>query len=115
MQLKPAPLKIDQPCRILVDRRKAVGDVIMITPVLRELRKRYGDEAYIQVVTEEIIVLENNPDIDAVISPADMSREDRWDYYLNLNDAYELNVTSHYVDSYLYRAFGKDIDGMTAH
>jgi len=112
MQLKPAPLKINQPCRILVDRRKAVGDVIMITPVLRELRKRYGNDAYIQVVTEEIIVLENNPDIDKAILPADMSREDRWDYYLNLNDAYELNVTSHYVDSYLYRAFGQDIDAI---
>lgn len=109
MQLKPAKLQIDRPIRILVDRRKAVGDVIMITPVLRELRRRYGSEAYIQVVTEEHIVLENNPDISAVAQPADMKKEDPWDLYLNLNDAYEYNVKSHYVDAYLYRAFGNDI------
>ena len=110
MQLKPAPLQIDRPTRILVDRRKAVGDVIMITPVLRELRRRYGSDAFIQVVTEEHIVLENNPDISNVSQPADMKKEDPWDLYLNLNDAYEYNVKSHYVDSYLYRAFGNNID-----
>jgi ADP-heptose:LPS heptosyltransferase len=107
--MKPATLKIDQPCRILVDRRKAVGDVLMVTPVLRELRKRYGKEAFIQVVTEETIVLENNPHIDRVIAPTEMSREDRWDQYINLNDAYESNISSHYVDAYLYRTFGHDI------
>ena len=106
MQLKPAPLKIDKPARILVDRRKAVGDVIMITPVLRELRRRYGPDAFMQVVTEEKIVLENNPDVSAVVHPNDVVREDPWDLYINLNDAYENNVTSHYVDTYLYRAFG---------
>ena len=111
MQLKPAPLKIDKPTRILVDRRKAVGDVLMITPVLRELRRRYSD-AFIQVVTEETIVLENNPDIDAVISPSEMKATDPWDLYINLNDAYESNITSHYVEAYLYRAFGKDIDSI---
>jgi ADP-heptose:LPS heptosyltransferase len=112
MQLKPAPLKIDKPARILVDRRKAIGDLLMITPVLRELRSRYGADAFIQVVTEEIIVLENNPHIDCVVAPTDMRQEDPWDYYLNLNDAYEQNVTSHYVDAYLYRAFGANIDSI---
>lgn len=111
-QLKPASLKIDRPIRILVDRRKAVGDVIMLTPVLRELRKRYGLDAFIQVVTEEIIVLENNPHINKVVHPDLMSSTDAWDLYFNFNDAYESNVTSHYVDSYLYRAFGNDIDSI---
>lgn len=111
MQLKPAPLKIDKPTRILVDRRKAVGDVLMITPVLRELRKRYPD-AFLQVVTEETIVLENNPDINAVVPPTEMKPSDPWDMYINLNDAYESNITSHYVEAYLYRAFGKDIDSI---
>lgn len=110
MQLKPAKLQIDRPIRILVDRRKAVGDVIMITPVLRELRKRYGSSAFIQVVTEETIVLENNTDINAVVNPSNMKAEDPWDLYVNLNDAYEYNVQSHYVDTYLYRAFGNNID-----
>jgi ADP-heptose:LPS heptosyltransferase len=112
MQLKPAKLQIDRPIRILVDRRKAVGDVIMITPVLRELRKRYGPDAFIQVVTEETIVLENNTDINAVCAPANMKKEDPWDMYFNLNDAYETNIKSHYVDAYLYRAFGNDIENI---
>lgn len=108
--MQPAALKIDKKTRILVDRRKAVGDVIMITPLLRELRKRYGADAFIQVVTEEVGILENNPQINAVVAPKDMKQEDPWDLYLNLNDAYESNVTSHYVDAYLYRAFGYGID-----
>ena len=105
-QLKPASLQIDKPARILVDRRKAVGDVIMITPVLRELRRRYGSTAFIQVVTEESIVLEHNPDVNAVVHPQNVKREDPWDLYINLNDAYENNVRSHYVDAYLYKAYG---------
>jgi len=106
MSLKPATLKIDKPTRILVDRRKAVGDVVMITPVLRELRKRYGSDAFIQVVTEETIVLKNNPHVNAVVAPTEMKHNDPWDLYVNLNDAYEYNITSHYVDTYLHRAFG---------
>ncbi len=109
MQLKPAKLQIDKPTRILVDRRKAVGDVIMITPLLRELRSRWGSDAFIQVVTEETIVLENNPHVNRVVHPNQMSDQDAWDYYINLNDAYEQNVKSHYVDAYLYRAFGNNI------
>lgn len=109
----PASLKIDRPVRILVDRRKAVGDVLMITPVLRELRKRYGPDAYIQVVTEEDFVLEHNIDINRVVTPANDNTTDPWDVYINLNDAYEYNISSHYVDAYLYRAFGnntQDVD-----
>jgi ADP-heptose:LPS heptosyltransferase len=107
--MQPAILQIDRPVRVLVDRRKAVGDVLMITPVLRELRRRYGDSAYIQVVTEEDFVLVNEPYINSVIKPAELHTV-TWDVCVNLNDAYEYNVTSHYVDAYLYRAFGHDIN-----
>jgi hypothetical protein len=41
-----------------------------------------------------------------VVHPNDVKREDPWDLYINLNDAYETNITAHYVDAYLYRAFG---------
>jgi ADP-heptose:LPS heptosyltransferase len=91
--------------RILVDRRAALGDVVMITPVLRELRRRHP-ASFIQVVTEEAEVLANNPHVDKVAQPAEMSQQDPWDIYINLNDAYETNVTSHYVDSMMHRAFG---------
>jgi ADP-heptose:LPS heptosyltransferase len=107
--MQPAPLKITDPVRILVDRRKAVGDVVMITPLLRELRKRYGPDAYIQVVTEETFVLNNYSTVNSVVHPNEIVSADPWDLYVNLNDAYENNVTSHYVEAYLYRAFGENI------
>lgn len=109
--MQPANFLQIHQTRILVDRRAALGDVIMITPVLHELRRRYP-EAWIQVVTREPAALANNPSVNRVVSPDDMKKEDPWDLYLNLNDAYETNITSHYVDSYLHRAFGNfaDID-----
>ncbi len=91
--------------RILVDRRRALGDLVMITPVLRELRKQHPG-AWLQVVTEEPGVLNNNPHVNKVVKPEQMEKTDPWDIFINLNDAYEDQVTSHYVDSYLNRAFG---------
>ena len=108
---KPAPYKGGHQTRILIDRRAALGDLVMITPVLREMRKRYP-EAWIQVVTEEPGILKNNPHVNSVVMPADMQKSDPWDVYVNLNDAYEKQVTSHYVDSYLHRAFGVSTDAI---
>lgn len=112
MSHKPTEYKGGHQTRILIDRRRALGDLVMITPVVRELRRRYPD-AWLQVVTEEPAVLNNNPHVSKVVRPNEMEKADPWDIYVNLNDAYEEQVTSHYVDSYLYRAFGadyKDID-----
>lgn len=111
MSNQPAKFQSNRQTRILIDRRRALGDLVMITPVIRELRRRYPD-CWLQVVTEEPGPLNNNPNIDRVVKPDEMVRADPWDVYLNLNDAYEHNVTSHYVDSYLYRAFGSDIAGI---
>jgi ADP-heptose:LPS heptosyltransferase len=40
-----------------------------------------------------------------------MTKSDPWDVYVNLNDAYETNVTCHYVDSMMRRAFGDSAVG----
>lgn len=96
--------------RICVDRRKAVGDVIMITPVLRELRKRYED-ALIYVITEEVGVMENNPHIDGVYHPSNMA-SGAFDIYINLNDAYELHNTENFIDCFLRRAFGNNTENI---
>jgi len=108
MSRQPAKFQSNHHTRILIDRRRALGDLIMITPVLREMRKRYPD-GWLQVVTEEPGPLNNNPNVDRVVKPEEMVRADPWDVYVNLNDAYENNVTSHYIDSYLFRAFGDSI------
>lgn len=108
---KPAPYTGNHQTRILIDRRAALGDLVMITPVVREMRKRHPG-AFIQVVTEEPAVLKNNPHVDVVCTPQEMQKSDPWDLYMNLNDAYEKNVTSHYIDSYLHRAFGDNVEGI---
>lgn len=100
------------PPRILVDRRKAVGDLVMVTPVLHELRRRYPD-AHIELLTEEVGLFTNDPTVNQVQTPDNAaSMNQQWDLYLNLNDAYELNVENHYVDNYMYRAFGSDHSGI---
>lgn len=54
--------------RILVVRTDRVGDVVMITPMLRELRKKYSD-AFIATLTNtnSSDILLNNPNVDLLI------------------------------------------------
>jgi ADP-heptose:LPS heptosyltransferase len=99
-------MKIINPINILVQRRSAIGDVIMATGVVRELRKRYGRTCNIDVVTESIEVFRNNPHVRNIIPFVAQPDARAYDIYINLDDAYELNPQNHYVDSYFYRAFG---------
>lgn len=98
-------MKINTPINILVRRRAAIGDVIMSTGVVRELKLDYGSNASIDVATDEIEVYRNNPHVRSII-PIDAADPSRYDVYINLDDAYESNPENHYVDSYFYRAFG---------
>jgi heptosyltransferase-2 len=54
--------------RILIVRTDRVGDVVMITPMIRELRKKYPD-AYIATLTQSNTanILLNNPYLDEII------------------------------------------------
>lgn len=98
-------MKIEQPINILVRRRAAIGDVIMSTGVVRELKKKYGNSANIDVATDALEVYRNNPHVRGLI-PVDAADPSKYDVYINLDDAYELNPENHYVDSYFHRAFG---------
>ena len=101
-------MNIESPVKILVQRHAAIGDVIMSTGVVRELRKRYGPEAQIDVATEFLEPYRNNPHVSNLIPmsalPTDIARH--WDIYINLDNAYEANPLNHYVDTYFHRAFG---------
>ena len=99
-------MNIEQPINILVQRRAAIGDVIMSTGVVRELKKKYGDTANIDVATDCFEIYRNNPHIRNIIPVSDMNDVKKYDLYINLDDAYETNPKNHYVDSYFYRAFG---------
>lgn len=99
-------MNIEKPIEILVRRRAAIGDAIMATGVVRELKLRYGENARIHVATEFMEVFRNNPHISSIFHTDHMPDVKEFDVCINLDDAYELNPTNHYVDSYFYRAFG---------
>ena len=97
--------KIKKPIDILVQRRAAIGDVIMSTALVRELKLRYGRTANIDVATDKPSVYKNNPHIRSVI-PVDAATPAGYDLFVNLDDAYEHNPDVHYIDNYFYRVFG---------
>ena len=99
-------MKLEKPINILVRRRAAIGDVIMSTGVVRELKRLYGDNCNIDIATECIEVYRNNPNIRHICHTNAMPDVAGYDKYINLDDAYELNPTDNYLDSYFYRAFG---------
>ena len=65
--------------RILISRTDRVGDVVMITPMARELKKKYPD-AYIATLTQPNTskIFYNNPYVDKIITD-DLSKESFWD------------------------------------
>ena len=92
---------------ILLQRRASIGDVIMTTGVVRELKRKYGDNANIDIATDCLEVYRNNPHIRNIF-PVDQIPpvNNRYDIYYNLDDAYEYNPYTNYVDNYFYRVFG---------
>ena len=102
-------MKLEQPINILVQRRAAIGDVIMTTGVVRELKKQYGTNANIDIATDFAEPYRNNPHIRNIFPVQQVPDvNNRWDLYYNLDNAYELNPIEHYVDNYFYRVFGKN-------
>ena len=102
-------MNIERPQQILVRRRAALGDVIMSTGVVRELKSRYRCD--IDIATEFPNIFDNNPHVRAIYHTNAMPDPANYDLYINLDDAYEVNPLNHYIDSYFYRAFGaSDVD-----
>jgi ADP-heptose:LPS heptosyltransferase len=97
-------LNIEKPIQILVRRRAALGDVIMSTGVVRELKYRYHCD--IDIATEFPNVYDHNTNVRAIYHTEAMPDPANYDLYINLDDAYESNPLNHYLDSYFYRAFG---------
>jgi ADP-heptose:LPS heptosyltransferase len=98
-------IKLTKILNILVQRRAAIGDVIMTTGVVRELKKKYGANANIYVATDSLDVYKNNPHV-AGVMPMQAVDSSRFDVVYNLDDAYELNPYTNYIDAYFYRVFG---------
>ena len=97
-------LNIETPVNILVRRRAALGDVVMVTGVIRELKNKY--KCNVDIATEFGAVFQNNPHIRNLYHTDSMPRISDYDLYFNLDNAYELNPLNNYLDSYFYRVFG---------
>ena len=101
------PMSASAPLRIQVHRRSALGDVLLITPVLRALRARYPASS-ITVSTLYPELFEGNPHADAVVR-ADAPLEG-FDQTFDLH--YEHTPETHIVDAYA-RIAGVEVEDRT--
>jgi ADP-heptose:LPS heptosyltransferase len=97
---------------VLVRRRAAIGDVIMATGVIREIKQHsYGIQSTgvnITVATDYPEVFKNNPYVDQIVG---MDVDPRaFDFAIDLDDAYEVTPTLNLVDCYFQKAFGASKD-----
>ncbi|MCX7833182.1 MAG: glycosyltransferase family 9 protein [Ignavibacteria bacterium] len=72
--------------RILVVRTDRLGDVIMITPIVREIKKTFPN-SYVSVLTrpQTSEVFKYNPYVDSIITD-DLSKESFWDVVVKIKE-----------------------------
>jgi ADP-heptose:LPS heptosyltransferase len=100
-------MNIERPIQILVRRRAALGDAIMSTGVVRELKKRYSN-CEIDLITDFPDAYRNSPHVRQLFTTSHAINPTVYDLYINLDDCYEFNPENHYLDSYFYRALGEN-------
>ncbi len=93
--------------KILFVRSGALGDVLLTTPIIRKLFKKYDGLCSITVATRYPDIFKNNPYVKKVISIHDLRRlEEAYDYILDLDFCYEKNRNLHITQAYNFYAFG---------
>lgn len=104
----PKPLSITGDLRpsgkVLIIRGGGIGDVLMCTPAIRELRKRFPKNVRLNLATFQwnIPFFTENPHLDGVTAlPLTLSEMLDSDYYLELNDSSATNDRVPMVDYYL--------------
>lgn len=99
--------RLDRPPTILVIRRRALGDVLMTTPIVRRLHEARQGFCHIDVATRHREVFRNNPyvrrtldmeDLPALRSPVDL--------VIDLDGVYERNPACHPTHAYAFHALG---------
>jgi ADP-heptose:LPS heptosyltransferase len=92
--------------QIIIRRSHALGDVILVTPVVREMRRRYP-QAEINVVTHYPAVFRHSPQQTEAYEWLDSRLAD---IFVNLDGAYERRPQMHIVEAYMEEAFGPEHD-----
>lgn len=85
--------------KILIVRQGALGDVILVTPIVRELKKMLGAKCEISILTSFPFVFDNNPHVYKAYKygqqlPNDFTR------LINLNLVYENSPKEHIIDAF---------------
>ena len=93
--------------QILVIRQLALGDVILVTPIIRKIWEDYGGDCDIDVCTLKPDVFANNPWVrDALLPQQYLEYQRYYDKSINLDRAYEKLPKIHITDAYSRYAFG---------
>lgn len=87
---------------IKIKRSGALGDVILTTPIVRELRERNPD-ATIVVATDCPQVYTGNPDVNLIVAANSSQVADD---FIDLDLAYEMRPKMHIIEAYSTKAFG---------
>lgn len=98
--------------RYLLIRDGAMGDVLMLTPVVRALHNAHAGDISIDVATHARVVFDHNPYVNQVISPKQLARGVRtYDVVIDLNGVYERMPNTHPVNAYAKVVLGTaDLD-----
>lgn len=84
--------------KILITREMALGDVILTTPIIRQLYQNYNGDCEISVSTNNPEVFKNNPYIKHILNMNIDSKN--YDFHINLNLAYEMQPIKHIITAY---------------
>jgi ADP-heptose:LPS heptosyltransferase len=96
--------------RILLMREGAMGDVIMMTPIVRELYLLRNGNVDIDVMTSCGGVFKGNPYVKSVISIKNGRNSiSSYDAVFDLNGTYERDSSEHPVDVYARHTFGMHV------
>jgi ADP-heptose:LPS heptosyltransferase len=84
--------------KILIARQGALGDVILVTPIVRQIKKMLGLNCEISVLTSFPFVFDNNPHVHIVYSNNQIS--ETFTGLIDLNLAYENSPAEHVINAY---------------
>lgn len=102
-----AAIKLRQQPQYLIIRDGAMGDVLMLTPIVRELFARHGGDIAIDIATQARVVFDHSPYVRQVLAPKSLKRGiHTYDVVIDFNEVYERSPNTHPVDVYGKWVFG---------
>lgn len=100
--LKIHPSKIKP--KVLFNRRGALGDVLMLTPLIKRFYEERNGECEIYILTLHEHLFSNNPYVAQTFNKLENTMS--FDLVFNLNGSYEKNNDRHVLDAYEDLVFG---------